>query len=395
VIETLENVVLRPATRLAAGTLLLALPLAGAAGCGAEKRRTIKAEFASAQTNFENSKAASITLRFDDSKGTASKLATKDGNTSKALVDALLHGSVTYVVDPASDATLKSLSTKGGTSSKSLSDQLKKVNLAFVVRDSSAVLGEIRLVAGVLYAHVDLTEIGKLAKAGGVKDFDSKLDDAITSAGPQFATGIADVRAGKWIKLPIASYVDKLQDLAKSFTPGRSGGTTKPPAPTNAELTDLGNKVFAAVKPYVKVTDANDSSKDRVLDVNVKVRPALKAVLAVLQGSKGLPFAGFLKSVTPAEIDKKITDGSAHGTITLKSGHLTQVTLDVESIRTLDATAGKDSLEGSSVVLDFNDHADEVKVPTDVSAFDVGALIDQFLQGFGQSFGSSTAPLAG
>jgi hypothetical protein len=365
----------RTTTRLAVGVLAVALPLAAVAGCGAEKKRTIKAEFASAQSNLESSKAASFTLRFDDSKGTVAKLAKKD-DTPAELVDALIGGSVTYVVDPAGDKTLKDLKVSGSTTAADLSAQLKTVNAGFVVRDDKSDLGEFRLIDGVLYAHVDMKAIGRLAKAGGTEDFDAQLDDFVDSASDKFRAGLEDVRAGKWIKLPLTDYIEKFQDLAQSFT-----GIEPAPTKSGVDTTKLGRDLFAAVKPHITVTDANNDSKDRVLDVKVKARPALKAALAVLQASKDLPFAAMLKEVTPAEIDKNVTDGTAKGTITMKSGHLSQFTVDVESIRLLSTDPGTDSVAGSRVVVDVDDSADQLKVPSDVSSFDVGALIDEFLQG--------------
>ena len=65
--------------RLLAGTLVLALPLAAAAGCGAEKKKTVKQEFAAAQSYLGDSKAASFTLRFDDAQGNFAKVINKDG----------------------------------------------------------------------------------------------------------------------------------------------------------------------------------------------------------------------------------------------------------------------------------------------------------------------------
>jgi hypothetical protein len=364
--------------RLAAGTVALALPLAAAAGCGAEKRKTIKAEFASAASNLEGSKAASFTLRLDDAQGNLAKLAKKsDGAPPAAVVDALLKGSITYIVDPVGDATFKSATaTKGAADLKSA---LNKVNLAFVVRDGVADVAELRLVAGDLYAHVNLTEIGRLATLGGAKDFNSSLDDAVTSMDPRFAQGLADVRAGKWLKLPLSKYLDQLQGLAGSMAPQLGGSSTGKKYDFNA----LGKRAYAAVKPYVKVTDANDSSSDRVLDVNVQVRPALKALLALLQSEKGLPFAGMLGSVMPSEIDKNVTDGIAHGTITLKSSHLRQVAVDIESIRTLSTDPGTDTVAGARVVVDINDDAAALTAPTDVSSFDIGQIIDGFLQNLG------------
>jgi hypothetical protein len=381
--------VLRQSTRLAAGTLVLALPLAAAAGCGVEKKRTIKAEFSSAVSNLENSKAVSFTLSFKDTKGTVAGLVNKDGSVAKPLVKELLGGSVTYTVDPASDKKLKELDYTAGTSSADLSAALKTVNLGFVVKDSTTALGELRLVDGVLYAHVDLKEIGRLAKAGGTKDFDSQLDDAVTSADPTFTQGLIDVRAGKWIQLPLTKYISKLQDLAK--------GVTGSKAPTKSSSLDIGGltqRVFKAAKPDITVTDANDSSTNRVLDVNIKMRSALKAALLVLQAEKDLPFASDIAKVDPSDIDDNVSSGTAHGTVTLKSGHLTQVTVDIESIRTLnpdEKPSSKNSVAGASVVFDLDDRAGEVMAPTDVSTFDVGALFDKFFNGIsgGVSGGSS------
>jgi hypothetical protein len=372
--------VLRPSTRLAAGTLVLALPLAAAAGCGVEKKRTIKAEFSSAVSNLENSKAASFTVSFKDTKATVAGLINKDGSIPKPLVKELLGGSVTYTVDPASDKKLKELTYSAGTSSTDLSAALKTVNVGFVVKDATTTLGELRLVDGVLYAHVDLKEIGRLATAGGAEDFDASLDDAVSSGNPKFAEGLKDVRAGKWIQLPLTKYISKIQDLAKDVT-----GSEEFKKSSTVDFGSLTQKVFTAAKPFIKVTDANDSSTNRVLDVNIKMRPALKAALLVLQAEKSLPFASEIAKVDPSDIDDNVSDGTAHGTVTLKSGHLTQVTVDIESIRTLnpdEKAAGKNSVAGASVVFDLDDSADEVKAPSDVSSFDVGALFDDFVQGF-------------
>jgi hypothetical protein len=369
-------------TRLVAGTLVLALPLVAAAGCGAQKKRTIKAEFASARTNLENSSAASFTLRLHDGKHNVRTLMTKDGTTSAALADAVLGGSVTYVIDPAGSTTLKDVSYTPGAD---LGAQLKDVNLAFVIRDDKAALGEIRVVGGALYAHVDLVEIGRLAKAGGVEDFDAQLDDFVTSADPALKKGLQDVRAGKWIKLPLSDYLDQIKKLADSFSDG-TGSTSGAKA---FDFPALGQRLYDGVKPYVKVTDANDSSTDRVLDVRVRARPALKAALKVLAATRDLPFPNVFKDVDPAEVDANVKDGTANGTITLRSGHLSQVTVDVESIRTLAADGGTDSVAGTEVVFDVDDHADALTVPQNVSDLDLTKLIDEFLKGFSESFGTA------
>lgn len=374
--------------RLLAGTLVLALPLAAAAGCGAEKKKTVKQEFAAAQSYLEDSKAASFTLRFDDAKGNFAKAINKNGHATPVLVTALLKGSITYVADPAGDATLKSVQGHGANPAD-LKAALNKVNLAFVVRDDKADLVELRLVAGDLYAHVNLTEIGVLAKAGGVNDFDKTLDENLGSMDPRFAQGLKDVRAGKWLKLPLAKYLDQLQQLAGGIT-----GIT-PPTPKagkSYDLNGLGKRVYAAVKPYVKVTDANDSSKDRVLDVRVQAAPALKALLATLKAEKSLPFASVLGQVSPAEIDKKVKGGEARGTITLHNSHLRQVAVDLDSLRQLSTSPGQDSFAGVKVVVDVNDAADQLSAPTDLSSLDLGSVLDDFLKSFtGSAMGSASS----
>lgn len=361
--------------RLAAGTLALALPLAAAAGCGAEKKKTVKAEFAAAQANLDKSKAVAVTLRFDDAKGNLVKGITAD-DTPAALAQAIAKGSITFIGDPAGNATFASL--KPTASEADVKASLEKVNFGIVVRDDKAALGEIRLVAGDLYARVDLKEIGRLAKLGGSEDFDSQLDEMIGSADPRFAKALTDVRAGKWLKLPVTKYLTQLQDLAKNFNPALGeADTTK-----KYDVQAFGSKLFAAVKPYVEVTDANDSSSDRVLDVKVQARPALKAALGVLKAEKDLPF-GSLFDVTPAMIDENVADGTAHGTITLKDSHLKQIAIDVESIRLLATDPGKDSAAGVRVVVDIDDKAAQLTAPTDLATIDLGGILEEFLQSFG------------
>lgn len=383
----------RPTARLAAGALVLALPLAAAAGCGVQKKRTIKAEFSSASSHLQASKALSFSLSLRDAKGALKASAKKDDASN--VSDIVLGGKVTVTIDPTGAKSLADLSAKTDCSAAKkptpadISASLKKVNLSIVVSDATSALGELRLVDGALFAHADLKEIGVVAGKAGVKDFDSQVDDAVSSADPKFAQALTDARAGKWLTLDVAKYADKFADLAKSFTSqfGEPSATSAPKLCADAK--GLSKDLFGAVKPYVKVTDANDSSADRVLDVNVKVRPALKAALSVLKAAKGLPFASLLSSIEPTDIDDNVADGTAHGTITLKSGHLTQFAVDIESLRTLNPDAGKTSLAGSFVVLDVDDAAAPVTAPTDVSSFDVGALIDTFLQGFSGA-GSST-----
>ena len=379
----------RPSVRLAAGTLALLLPFGVVAGCGVQKKRTIKAEFASAGKYLQDSKAAAFTLRLDDSQHKLAALMKKDANTPAELVDAFAGGSVTYVVDPVSDKALRDVSATP--TGKDVAGQLKTVNLAFIVKDSSATLGELRVVDGVLYLHVDLAEIGRLAKAGGVKDFDGSLDSAVADGPPEFASVVKEVRAGKWVKLDISKYLTKLTDLADSFAQGFTGASPTPKPSTSAfDAKGLGQRLYDGIKPYVKVTDANDSSSDRVLDVTVDARPALKAALKILAATDDLPFPNVFSDIDPTQVDDNIGPGLAKGQIRLASGHLKQISIDAESIRKLAIDPGTDSIAGLSVVFDVDDSADPVAAPADVSSVDLGALVNKFLDGIKPSDSTAT-----
>jgi hypothetical protein len=361
-------------TRIAAAALAAALPLAAVAGCGAEKKRTIKAELASARDNLQSSKAVSMTLRFNDSNGALKKIILEDDPDAGPIAAAVLKGGISYTVDAAGDKTLQQVQTQG-TTEADIKKSLKDLNVALVIRDDKAAIAELRLVAGTLYAHVDLKEIDRLAVAGGDDPVTGGLD-GFAAGNPQLKQGVADIRAGKWIQLPLLDYIDQFKDLAKSFE-GEIGGTPQPSVSAEPDVAAVGQRVFDAVQPYVKVTDANDDSSDRVLDVNVQVRPALKAALAALKAS-GEPFASALKGVKPSEVDENVKDGTAHGTITLSNGHLKQVAVDLESVRLLDPEDDGTSLKGTSVVMDVDDTADEVSAPTNVSSFDLGELFESF-----------------
>ena len=367
-------------TKIVVGLLAVALPLAAVAGCGVEKKRTIKAELQSAVDNLQSSKALSMTLHLTDAKDNlAAMISSGDDPPPAGLAKALLGGSISFTIDPAGSKTLQQLSTSG-TSKADITAQIKQVNAALVVRDDAAAIAELRLVDGALYAHVDLTEINRLAKLAGSDPVDATLDKDFGDD-PTTAKALADVRAGKWLKIPVTDYIDKLKDLAKSFQQGGASPEPSPTASAHPDYQALGERVLRAVKPYVKVTDANNSSVDRVLQVTAQVRPALHAALAVLKATKDLPFADQLSKVDGSEIDKQVADGAVRGTITLSSGHLKQLSLDLESVRTLDPKAGAKTLQGAAVTLDVDDSASEVVAPTNVSSFDIGQLIDQLFSG--------------
>jgi hypothetical protein len=366
-------------TRLAAGTLVLALPLVAAAGCGVAKKRTVKQELSAAQQNLADSKAASFTLHLDDAKGSIAKAATADGSLPEAAAKDLVGSSITVTLDPASARQIKAV--KKDASESELKTDLAKARLSLQVKDATATVAELRLVDSALWVRVDLSEIDRLAKEAGQDGVAQQVDDFIASAPAEYRPALKDAKAGKWMKLPLSDYLGSLKDLTSSLPT---------PAATSASRDRIGKDVFAAVKPYVKVTDANDSSSKRVLDVRVDVRGAAKALLGVAKGSKDLPFGDALGAVTPAQVDSHVRAGTAHGTVTLSDGHLEQVTVDLGSIEALDATAkDRSTLTGSRLVLDVDDSADEVTAPTsNVSDVDVKALVDDLFQGVTQRFGA-------
>lgn len=360
--------------RVAAGALVLLLPLAAAAGCGVEKRRTVGAELASARANLGSSGAASFTLHLTDGKGRlAAALSKGSDGASKAVAQAVLGGGITVTLDPAGSLMLQQLGASQGTSAADVTAALKKVNFSLAVKDSRSVLAELRLVGGVLYAYADLDEISRVARDAGA----TGVDDGITAAtkDPNFGPLVKDVRAGKWVTLDVTPYLKQFSDLAKSL-----GAQPGAPAPgSKVDAGKLGKDLLAAVRPYVKVTDANDSSSDRVLDVRVQLRPAVKAALATLKATQGIPGLSQLLTVGDAAVDRALSEGTVDGQIRLAGGHLRQLSLDLDSVRKAAAHPGSTDLAGGKVIVDVDDSADPVTAPTDVSSFDVGAVLQQFL----------------
>lgn len=366
-----------PRHRLVAGSLALLLPLGGAAACGVEKQRTVKAELALAQTNLGQSKVMSVTLHLADPKGSLAKAMGSGADpTPTTVTQAVLAGGITVTVDPAGAQTLAQVSRQTGSTTltpEALTARLKKVQLALAVKDARGPVVELRLVDGVLYAHVDLAEISRLAG-------DSSVQDGLTQAeaDPTFGPLVKDVRAGKWVRLDLAPLLRQFAALAQTVSPQ----LTTPRTGATLDTTRLGRDLFAAVKPYVRITDANDSSSDRVLDVRVQLRPAVKAALAVLRATKGLPGLALLQGIDAGAIDRTLSTGTVDGQLRLADGHLTQLSLDLQSARNVAARPGGPDLTGSKVIVDVDDTASPVTVPTNVSRVDLGALVDQFFGAF-------------
>lgn len=362
--------------RLGAGLALVALPLGAVAGCGSSQatgKESAQSALQRASRNLLDSGATSIVVRFDDRGGAASKAATSgDQPLTPAQADLLLGGTVSMTIDPAAGTTLRDL--QAADPALAPAEQVKLVNVSLSVQADGGALAQLRLVGGDLYVNASLDRISAIAGTGGSPtDVGGQLDQLAAQSPGELAPLVRDVRAGRWIKLPLARYADRLAQLQKGAAPSPSASVD--PKKLSADL-------LAAVRPFVAVTEASGDGRTRVLDVKVQAKQALKAVLASVMSM--LPAVPGLSAVDPSGIDR-LADGTVDGTVTLADNHLTKLTLDLASASRLAAAGGSPApdLTGSSVTVDVDDSAPEVTVPGDVSGVDVGALVEQFAGALG------------
>ncbi len=370
------------ARRLTAGLCLFALPLGAAVGCGqaaAAKKQDVGSALQKASANLRASGSMSVTMRLEDASGALKKASTAGTDGLKAeQADLLVGGTISITIDPAAGKTLQDL--QRADPAMSTAEQLKLANFAMSVQADGGDVAQVRVVAGDLYVNVGLQKISDIAKkAGSSTDVGAQLDDLAASAPEQLQPLVTDVKAGKWIKLPLAEYADQLKALGNRAAPSPSA---------SVDTQKLGTDLLAAVKPFVTVSDASSSGSSRVLDVKVQAKQALKAVLATVKAMG--PAVPGLDTLDTTAVDK-IGDGTVNGQVTLDGDHLKKITLDLQSAVRLappGATPAPD-LTGSTVTIDVNDSADEVTVPKDVSPVDVGALVKQLLGSFGGATGGS------
>jgi hypothetical protein len=361
------------ARRLAAGVALVALPLVAAVGCGEAveaKKESVQGSLQKASDNLSASESVSVVMRFDDASGNARKALTtaSEDPATPAQADLLLGGRISFTVDPAAGKTLRDLQTADP--ALPVAEQLKLVNLAMEVQADGGPLAQIRLVGGDLYANVGLDKITDVAeKAGSTEDLAGQVQQFAASAPAQFQPLVADVMAGKWVKVPLAPYAEQLKQLGEEGAPV--------PSPS-VDTQKLGTDLLNAVKPFVAVSDATSDGDERVLDVKVQAKQAVQAAMtAFTQAAPGVPG---LDQLDTSGVDR-IGDGTVDGQVTLSGDHLEKITMDLGSAERLappGATPSPD-LSGSLLTVDVDDAADEVAVPDDVSSFDVGAVVQQLL----------------
>ena len=344
-------------TRTLAAGVALVLPLAAVAGCNAAvtaKKETIRVSLEKAAANLAGSRSASFVVRFDDPRGTLRKA---------APADLLNGGTVSFTIDPTGNKTLRDL--QNADPKMPAAEKLNLANIELTVDADGGPVSQIRLVNGTVYVRADINRVSRLARKAGTGTDPAAALDAF--GGPNKARLkplITDIRSGRWIRLPLAPYAGLLDGLAaqnKTGTPPVDGQK-------------LGADLIAAVQPYITVTDAAVTGTDRILDVKVQAKPALKAVLDQLR-SLDLALPGKDQPDTTA-VDR-LKDGTVDGQVVLTGDHLRRFSFDLGSVARL-VPAGKPrvpDLTGAAVVVDVNDAAAEVKAPTDVSPVDVGALL--------------------
>lgn len=371
------------ARRLTAGIALVALPLGAAVGCGtaaSAKKDSVQSTLQKASDNLRASGSTSVVIHLADAAGNLRKAVTSGPNpAAPQQADLLLGGSVSFTVDPAAGKTLGDL--QHGDPAMPAADQLKLVNISMAVQADGGPVAQLRLVGGDLYVNVSIDKISDVAKkSGSTTDLAGQLDTLAAQAPAQLKPVITDVKAGKWLKLPLAPYAAQLKALQQ-----------KSPASPSLDSQQLGMNLLAAVRPYVAVSDASTSGDTRVLDVKVQAKQALKAVLAsVQQLEPTLPGVPGLTKLDTASIDK-LGDGTADGQVTIKNDHLTKITLDLGSAAKLapaGATPAPD-LKGGTLTIDVDDSAAAVTAPSDVSPVDVGSLVQGALSGL-TSLGTAT-----
>lgn len=361
--------------RTGAAAALVALPLGTMAACGdsaADTGSSVQGSLQKAADNLAASGATSVRLRLDDAESKLRQAVTggADG-ASPQVADLLLGGTISFTVDPAGGKTMREV--QQADPAAPLADRLQRVNVSMAVEADGGQVLAVRLVGGDLYARVDLERVRGIAdKVAPGSDTGASIDALSQQAPPELQPLLTDVRAGKWVKLPLAELAPQLEQLQ-----ALSGAA---PSAAPSLYAKLGTDLLAAVRPFVTVTDAGGEGGTQVLDVTVQAKAALKAAVGVLGST--VPAVPGLQALDPAMFDS-LSDATVAGTVTLAQERFTQVSLDLGSLVRLDASTSSPApdLTGSRLTMDIDDSADEVTVPDDVSSVEAGKLVTGLLSG--------------
>ena len=352
-------------TRATMGAVLV-LP-ALLVGCGnVGEARSLQEDNDKAKQALREAKSVSFALRVNDPDGALRRALEKTEPGQEPppakLLDALLSGSIAIRSSAAGDG--KALDYNAACA-KPIEEQLKAGNVEFLVKGDGADLAQMRVVEGVAYATSDIAKIDELLAAGGQKPIAAGLD----GAPPAVAQAVTDMRAGKWVKLPLAKYAPQISELQKQA--GAAG------APTQADackaLADLQN----AIKPHVQLSDLGADGDVRRATVRVGVKQALRAAATTFGQLGGGPELG------PAQIDKLlegVSDAPVEGRLTIEDGHYKSLSVPLRNLAALDTTPSPDvpDFGASELVIDINDDAGAVTAPEQLSAANLEELVDGF-----------------
>jgi hypothetical protein len=381
-------------TAVAAGAVgVLALT-----GCGVLKANALKADNAAALSHLTRSRALSLTWRLDDPDGSLTKAAThtKKDPLTAGQAAALLGGSVTVTVSRNSPGSLFDGYQLTGAAHTKPSVYLKQVNLEVITRMRAGVLSDVRLAGGTLYFRTDwaaMRQVAELDHPGGAAEMDRAFSASSAGDMPELSRMTRDLRAGKWLRVPLGTFLDQLSDSTDD-----QDSQPRAARPSAAELRKLLDLVKASVKPHVTWTDLNHSGAVRTVGVDVRPKEAAAAAWTALFAHRAaFPFMHGVTAYDPKHL-ADLSNAVVHGALTIDHGHYTRLRLPFGDLLALKAhpapTDPKPAELGkSAVLLDIADAAAPVVAPAerDISSVNVATLIEGFMTSIGEAFQGTVA----
>lgn len=334
----------RPAVMLAAG----ALTIGGLAACGDKKNDTSskdpKVALAAAFTTFGDSKNFAVTLHFKDDKGSLAKSfkAEAEDDAEKAIIDRVLSGSIKI-----------SSSDRGN----------NKHDFKIELLEGSTADFSFSVVNEDLYVHLDK---GFLTEVGG-----QDAIDAISGIAPALATGGT---------IKISGLLKTFEGLSEL-----SGGGSAKPTPS-IDPKAISDSFSKAINSAVTITKQSGDTYAISADVKALANVYLDVFKPLLSA---IPEAAS-ELGDFSDIESQISSipaGSVSGTVTVKSGAVKELGLDLESIVKYIVTADPSSAEGApdvtgaQLVATFDASAPAISAPSGATSFDISKLIQQFMGG--------------
>ena len=340
----------RPRLRLAAA---VAVPLLLGTACGSVSTAaaSLERDAAAADAALAASSGVSVVLRLDDPDGALARaLREEPGGLSEELTDIVLGGSVTVRLAATDGRRLAELPEP----SLPLPDQLRWWDSAVVVSTARADLLSWRTVDGDLHVSSDLDEVERVATVAGTP---LSLADAVAQAPAALREVHDDLRSGAAVRLPVDDLLASTDGL--------------PESPYAGGLPDgLLDELRAAVEPHARLGDLGREGGVRRVSVEVDLERLLTAVDRTL--TTGVPGAEPLFG----ELLETVGDGALAGTLTIEDGHYRRLEVSLASWVDLLDVDDLPDLGDSALVLEVDDAAGPVAVPSRVAPVDVGPVLD-------------------